>query len=136
MWWKERRPEIVNMYEKEVYGRIPKEVPKVTWTVGSVDHEFLGFTPVTAKELFGTVDNAAYPAISVKIHAIEVLPVAARGKVPVLIMFGPARFPSPNEPRGEELAKVNKAMTVSYTHLQSRAWPLRRLGSRDQRCWH
>jgi len=25
-------------------------------------------------------------------------------------MFGPARFPSPNEPRGEELARVNKAL--------------------------
>ena len=110
MWWKERRPEIVDMYEKYVYGRIPKDVPNVTWTVGTVDHEFLGFTPVTAKELIGTVDNSAYPAITVKIHAIEVLPVAARGKVPVLIMFGPARFPSPNEPRGDELAKVNKAM--------------------------
>ena len=67
-------------------------------------------TPVTAKELIGTVDNSSYPAISVKIHAIEVMPAAAHGKVPVLIMFGPARFPSPNEPRGEELAKVNKAM--------------------------
>jgi len=110
MWWKERRPEIVEMYEKEVYGRIPKGMPKVTWTVGSVDHEFLGFTQVTAKELFGTVDNSAYPAITVKIHAIEVLPAAARGKVPVLIMFGPARFPSPNEPRGAELAEVNKAL--------------------------
>jgi len=110
MWEKERRPEIVEMYEKYVYGRIPKDVPKVTWTVGAVDHEFLGFTPVTAKELTGTVDNSAYPAISVKIHAMEVLPVAARGKVPVLIMFGPARFPNPNEPRGEELARLNKAL--------------------------
>jgi hypothetical protein len=110
MWWKERRPEIVDMYEKYVYGRIPKDVPQVTWTVTTVDHEFLGFTPVTAKELIGTVDNSSYPAISVKIHAMEVLPAGAHGKVPVLIMFGPARFPNPNEPRGEELAKVNKAM--------------------------
>jgi hypothetical protein len=74
-----------------------------------VDHEFLGFTPVTAKELIGEVDNSAYPAITVKMHAIEVLPAMARGPVPVLIMFGPARFPNPNEPRGQELARVNKA---------------------------
>jgi len=52
----------------------------VTWTVGAVDHEFLGFTPVTAKELIGTVDNSAYPAISVKIHAIEVLPGCGEGE--------------------------------------------------------
>ena len=42
MWWDKRRPEIVEMYEKYVYGRIPKDVPKVTWTVTAVDHEMIG----------------------------------------------------------------------------------------------
>ncbi len=32
-WWTERRPEIVEMLEREVYGRIPKRVPKVKWEV-------------------------------------------------------------------------------------------------------
>ena len=63
MWWDKRRPEIVDGLEKYVYGRVPARVPKVTWTAGIVDHEFLGFTPVTAKELIGEVDNSAYPAI-------------------------------------------------------------------------
>src|SRR3954463_8439387 len=35
MWWKERRPEIVEDFEREVFGRGPKNVPKVTWTVVS-----------------------------------------------------------------------------------------------------
>jgi hypothetical protein len=109
MWWDERRPEIVEGLEKYVYGRVPANAPKVKWTSTIVDHEFLGFTPVTAKELTGEVDDSAYPGITVKMHAIEVLPAMARGPVPVLIMFGPARFPAPNEPRGEELARVNKA---------------------------
>jgi hypothetical protein len=33
MWWKQRRPEIVEDFEREVIGRFPKNVPKVTWTV-------------------------------------------------------------------------------------------------------
>src|SRR5579864_5794598 len=33
MWWNQRRPEIVEDFEREVYGRIPNSVPKVTWTV-------------------------------------------------------------------------------------------------------
>src|SRR6266567_2023590 len=33
MWWDQRRPEIVEDFEREVLGRIPKNVPKVTWTV-------------------------------------------------------------------------------------------------------
>ena len=35
MWWKRRRPEIVEDFEREVYGRIPKDTPNVTWTVAS-----------------------------------------------------------------------------------------------------
>ena len=35
MWWKQRRPEIVEDFEREVIGRVPKDVPKVTWTVVS-----------------------------------------------------------------------------------------------------
>ena len=33
MWWKQRRPEIVEDFEREVIGRVPKNVPKVNWTV-------------------------------------------------------------------------------------------------------
>ena len=32
-WWNERRPEIVELLEREVYGRIPENVPKVKWEV-------------------------------------------------------------------------------------------------------
>src|SRR5271157_6650680 len=44
MWMDERRPEIADMYEKYVYGRVPNNVPNVKWTVKAVDHEFLGFS--------------------------------------------------------------------------------------------
>src|SRR3954462_10643631 len=33
VWWKQRRPEIVENFEREIIGRVPKNVPKVTWTV-------------------------------------------------------------------------------------------------------
>jgi hypothetical protein len=110
MWWDERRPQIVDMFEKNVYGRIPNDVPKVKWTVTAVDHEFLGFNPVTAKDIVGEVDHSSYPAISVKIHMTLVTPAIARGPVPVLIMFGPTGFPNPNEPRGADMDKLNDAM--------------------------
>ena len=34
-WWHVRRPEIVEDFEREVLGRVPPNVPKVTWTVTS-----------------------------------------------------------------------------------------------------
>ena len=109
MWWDKRRPEIVEMYEEYVYGRIPRDVPKVTWSVAAVDHEMIGLNRVIAKDLVGQVDNSSYPAIGVKIHMTLVTPANATGPVPVLIMFAPAGFPAPNEPAGEELERIKAA---------------------------
>ncbi len=109
MWWHERRPQIVSDFEKYVYGRVPAHVPAVHWKVVGVDHERIGFSPVIAKDLIGEVDNAGDPAIHVRIHMTVVTPANAKGPVPVLMMFGPAGFPSPNEPSAEEFAEVNAA---------------------------
>src|ERR1700733_11547356 len=110
MWWDKRRPEIVAMYEKYVYGHVPGDVPHVTWTINAVDHELLGFRPVIVKDLTGHVDNSSYPLINVNIHMTLVTPANAKGPVPVLMMFGRAGFPAPNEPVGADLERVNKAM--------------------------
>ena len=109
IWWDQRRPEIVEGYEKYVYGRIPKDVPNVKWTVTAVDHEMIGFNRVLAKDLIGEVNNASYPAISVKIHMTVVTPENAAGPVPLLIMFGRAGFPNPKEPVGQDLDRINAA---------------------------
>ena len=109
MWWKLRRPEIVEDFEREVYGRLPKKIPAVTWTVKITDRELVGRTPVIAKQLVGHVDNSDYPLINVNINMVVVLPTNVKGPVPVLIMFGPASLPSPAQPSAEDLAKINAA---------------------------
>jgi hypothetical protein len=35
MWWEERRPEIVEDFDRDVYGRMPKITPNVKWEVTS-----------------------------------------------------------------------------------------------------
>lgn len=109
MWWAQRRPELVDMFEKYVYGRVPANVPKVTWTVRATDHETIAFTPVVARDLIGSVDNSSYPAITVKLHMTLVTPANTKGPVPVLMMFGKAGFPAPNEPSAEEFERINNA---------------------------
>ena len=89
-WWKQRRPEIVEDFEREVVGRIPPNVPKVNWTVKSTTHSKTGAFPVMERELVGHVDNSAYPAISVDIQMTLVTPGNAKGPVPVMIMFSSA----------------------------------------------
>lgn len=109
MWWKLRRPEIVEDVESEMYGRLPKDIPKVTWTVKITDREFVGRTPVIAKQLTGHVDNSDYPLINVDISMMVVLPVNVKGPVPVLMMFGRPAFPSPAQPSPEDVEKINIA---------------------------
>src|SRR5579872_6625028 len=42
MWWNQRRPEIVEDFDREVLGRVPKNVPKVTWTVTNASDAKVG----------------------------------------------------------------------------------------------
>ena len=58
-WWKQRRPEIVEDFEREVIGRVPKNVPKVTWTVAATTETTLGNVPVLGRQLVGHVDNSS-----------------------------------------------------------------------------
>jgi hypothetical protein len=110
MWWKQRRPEIVEDMEREVYGRLPANIPKVLWSVALTEREFVGFTPVIAKKLTGHVDNSAYPDIDVNISMVVVTPANAKGPVPLLMMFGPAMLPAPMQPPQQDLDKINAAL--------------------------
>jgi len=93
MWWKQRRPEIVADFEREVLGRVPANVPKVAWSIIATTETTLGGRPVVGQQLVGRVDNAAYPAISVEMQMILVTPADAKGPVPVMIMFGGRGLP-------------------------------------------
>jgi hypothetical protein len=88
MWWKQRRPEIVEEFDREVLGRVPKNVPKVTWSISRTENFTVGGRPVVGKELVGKVDNSAYPDISVDIQMTVVTPATATKPVPVMMMFG------------------------------------------------
>ncbi len=108
-WWNERRPEIVDDFEKEVYGKMPAKTPKVTWTAKITDNEFVGRIPVLARQMVGRVDNSEYPLIEVNINMVLVLPLNVKGPVPVLMMFGFPSLPAPAQPNNADLEKINIA---------------------------
>ncbi len=87
-WWKRRRPEIVEDFDREVYGRMPKNTPKVDWEATSTIKELKGTTPIVTKKLIGRVDNSAYPLVAVNIELTLTVPADTRGPVPVIIEFG------------------------------------------------
>ena len=131
-WWKQRRPEIVEDFEREVIGRVPRDVPKVTWTVtNTVNDGVVGAAnfPAVGKQLTGHVDNTACPSIDVDIQMTLVIPASAKGPVPVLMMFsfGSAGLPRhagtpPPPPRPGPFGAVAPAGTSSYEQLLNAGW--------------
>ena len=92
MWWKQRRPEILEDFDREVLGRVPKNVPRVTWEVTKTAEATLGGHPVIGKQLLGHVDNSSDPDITVDIQMTLVVPAGAKS-VPVMMMFGGRTIP-------------------------------------------
>jgi lysophospholipase L1-like esterase len=88
LWWTVRRPEIVEYFDAEVYGRVPTNVPKVTWEVAPAKEGPPGGRGGVTKRLIGKVDNSACPAITVNIQLTLVVPADAKGPVPVMMDFG------------------------------------------------
>jgi hypothetical protein len=109
MWWDQRRPEIVEDFDREVYGRVPNDLPSVRWEVVSTISRTNGDVPVTTKNLIGHVDDSSYPLVSVDIQLTLTTPANATTRVPVMMEFGLSpevaaalakRFPNAPAPAG------------------------------------
>ena len=49
VWWKQRRPEIVEEFDREIYGRAPKTTQAVKWEVTKISNDKNGEVPVVTK---------------------------------------------------------------------------------------
>jgi hypothetical protein len=96
--WPARRTEIIELFDREIYGRLPEQIPPVTWKVVDVNETTDGDFPVRIKQLQGTVDNSSYPALKVVIQLTVGTPAKADKPVPLIMEFGfnfPGRFGMP-----------------------------------------
>jgi hypothetical protein len=112
--WAKRRAEIKELFDREVYGRVPRNTPAVKWEVVSSEKgvamsaglfgatpQPISDVPVITKQLIGHVDNSSYPAIAVNIGMTLVTPANASGPVPIVMQFGgggPNPMPANNTP--------------------------------------
>lgn len=103
--WDARRKELFEDFDRELYGRTPKNTPKVTWEVTETLKEKKGEVAVVTKKLVGHVDNKEFPSIKVDIQLTLTTPESATKPVPVVLEFGfifPTRPGAPafNFPQG------------------------------------
>lgn len=87
MWYKVRRPEIKEVFEREVYGRIPENVPNVDWQIAREYDAKLADMDIVIRELRGIVDNSSYPEIEVEIQAQVMWRKDAVENLPVVVDF-------------------------------------------------
>jgi len=85
-WWK-RRDEIKEDFDREVYGRVPKNVPDVKWTVAHDTIQMENGILVREKRLVGHVDNSSYPQENVDIQLSLSTPANAIGPVHVIMVL-------------------------------------------------
>ena len=122
--WRKRRAEIVEHFDREVYGRMPKNVPGVTWSVKESREDVVGGKPVLFRKLVGHVDSSAYPLIDVNIEAELTTPKDAKS-IPVIVEFFPfefrGRFPPPASPTWQEqvIARGWAYAILSTTSIQA-----------------
>ena len=108
-WWRERRPQIVEDFDRDVYGRVPANAAAISWDVRQTIDTTIGGVPVVAKQIIGHADNRAYPAIVVDIQLALVTPARASKPVPLLMMFGNGALPPSTPPAADRSAPATSA---------------------------
>jgi lysophospholipase L1-like esterase len=116
--WPARRAEIQEDFEREVYGRIPANTPKVTWEVTATTEGTNSGIPTITKTLVGHVDNSADTSLTVNIQASFTVPANSKEHRPIMLEFvfgggfggafgGPGRGGVRREPSWHEQALTN-----------------------------
>lgn len=102
VWWTQRRPQILALFDREILGHVPANVPAVRWEVTSTIPGTEGAIATVTKRVVGHVDNSAYPELTVNIDAQLTVPAKATGPVPVILEItfenDPAMPPPPPRP--------------------------------------
>ena len=111
-WWDIRRPEIVAQFEKVMYGRVPDNIPHVSWTIVSEKDTTAGPYLVTETLLLGKVENSDFPNIEVNIELVIGLPKDTKEAVPLVTRFGFIKSPF-----GPPPAEPNSYFMSSYEPL-------------------
>jgi hypothetical protein len=95
-------------FDREIYGRVPANTPKVTWELVSTTDTVFGNVKAVTKNLLGHVDNSSYPQIKVDIQLSLTVPKNKTKPVPVIMEFGfvfPPGFRFPAPPAGTPVEK-------------------------------
>jgi hypothetical protein len=96
-WWRSRRPGLVALFDRDVYGKVPATAPAVSWELSWSEDRAKGGVPVVTRHYLGRAIGDPRLAIRLDIT----LPKAARKRVPLVLELGfpeGFHFPGYNPP--------------------------------------
>ena len=129
VWLKERRPEILQMFQTEIYGKVPDTAPKVRWEVASTDPQARDGAAVMKRVVGHMGDGPDAPTMNLTMYT----PARATGPVPIVLTItfggGPARgrgvvgpatggAVGPGDPIADILARGWGYATIGYGDIE------------------
>jgi len=129
-WLRERRPEILRLYETHIYGRVPERAPKAAFEVVQTGEKALEGAAVRKQVVVRFGDNPDGPRVNLTVY----LPAQATGPVPVFLHLTfsgnppatavappaaaqPRARPSESGPIADILARGYGYATFRYTEI-------------------
>lgn len=121
-WVQLRRPELLRLYQTEIYGRVPSHIPKVSFHVAETDSNALGGKATHKRVVAHFGENADGPNLNISLY----LPANAGGPVPMLLhltFLGDAASPvastnvangAPARPRSAEAGPIEEILAHGY----------------------
>jgi hypothetical protein len=98
-WTRIRRPELVRLFDSEVYGRVPATAPAIHWDLVSEEPREVGGIAAITRHYLGGAARAELDAPRLAIDLSVTLPANVRGRVPVILDLGfPENFHFPGAP--------------------------------------
>ena len=83
-WRQSRRPGLVALFDREVYGRVPPTAPKIKWELSWSEDREKGGVPIVTRHYLGRAIEDPRLAIRLDIT----LPKASRRRVPLVLELG------------------------------------------------
>jgi hypothetical protein len=130
-WLKQRRPEILRLYETEIYGRIPGTTPRVRWQVTETDSRAREGTALM-KKILGTIgETPDAPQIRLTLYT----PANTKTAVPVILLlnFGGGATPPPgtSAPAGRGGVPPSGGDPPVAAEIIARGWGYATVGYQD-----
>jgi hypothetical protein len=119
-WFAQRRPELLKLYETEIYGRVPDRAPAAVFTVAATDPGALDGAAVRQVVVGRFGEKPDGPKLTLTLY----LPARAAGPVPVLLQLlflgDPPVGPGGAPPRFNELGPIRDLLARGYAYADFR----------------